>query len=131
MSIENISGNSWRTVSAPTGMTGNVANVSYTSSGSPNMNTWLYTNGLNLVGGTSYRLTYKYFNNGTFYVESMSVAYGTAASAATMTSPLADRPSIATTTVQNGGGIHAEYHRGVLHRFQVLFDRRPEPIVSG
>jgi len=94
MSIETISGNPWTTVVAPAGYTGNIARVTYTAGGSPDMNSWLYTKGVVLTGGTSYRLTYTYGNNSTTYSESMSVAYGTANSAATMTNPLADHPSI-------------------------------------
>gem|GEM_PF-1965320 len=100
MSTQTISGNTWRTVTAVGAMTGHSANITYTAASSPAMDTWLYTQGLNLTGGTSYRLTYKYFTNGTTYHESMSVAYGTAANEVSMTNPLEDHPSIATTTVQ-------------------------------
>ncbi|MCO6483969.1 MAG: fibronectin type III domain-containing protein, partial [Flavobacteriales bacterium] len=100
MSLQTISGNAWRTAPAPVGMTGNTANVSYTPSGSPDMNSWLFTQGLNLTGGTSYRLTYKYFNNSTTWAERMSVSYGAGNSAANMTTQLADHSAIQTTTVQ-------------------------------
>ncbi len=101
MSRQVISGNPWQTTGAPAGMQGNVANVSYTPAGSPAMDTWLYTQGLNLVAGTNYRLTYDYFNNSTTWTESMGVFYGTAADGAAMTTSLADHPSINTTTLQN------------------------------
>src|SRR5690606_10071615 len=92
----------WRTVTAPgTIMTGRAANVSYTSSGSPAMDTWLYTEGLSLTGGVAYRLQYKYYNNSTTWAERMAVAWGSAPNKASMTSPLADHPAISTTTVQN------------------------------
>ncbi|MBS1547997.1 MAG: hypothetical protein JSU02_11605, partial [Bacteroidetes bacterium] len=93
MSIETVSGNPWTTTTA-TGYTGNVARVSYTSGGSPDMDSWIYTQGLNLTGGTSYRLSYKYGNNSTFYVERMSVSYGAGAAEAYMTTPLADHATI-------------------------------------
>ncbi len=101
MSIETISGNPWTTTTAPTGLTGNSARVSYTTASSPIMNSWLYTKGLVLTAGTSYRLSYKYGNNSTSYVESMSVAYGTAASAVTMTNSLANFPTINDNTVHS------------------------------
>lgn len=55
-------------------------------------NTWFFTKGLNLTAGTSYRLTYKYGNNG--YTESLKVAYGTANNAAAMVTQIADQPAI-------------------------------------
>ncbi len=100
MSLQTVSGNPWRTVTAPGGMTGNAANVTYTASGSPDMNSWLFTQGLNLTGGTTYRLTYKYFNNSTTYTERMAVAYGSSNDAAAMANALADHSAIQTTTVQ-------------------------------
>ncbi|MBS1941732.1 MAG: choice-of-anchor J domain-containing protein, partial [Bacteroidetes bacterium] len=101
MSKQVVSGNAWRTVTAPTGMTGNAANVSYTASGSPDMNSWLFTQGLNLTGGSTYRLVYKYFNNdGTTYTERMAVAYGSSNNAVGMANALADHAAIHTATVQ-------------------------------
>jgi hypothetical protein len=95
MSIETISGNPWTTNAAPiAGMIAPAARVTYTGGGSPDMDSWLYTAGLNLTGGVSYQLTYKYGNNSTFYNESMSVAYGSGASEADMLNPLADHPTI-------------------------------------
>ncbi len=94
MTMQTISGNPWTTVSAPTGYTGNVARVSYTSSDSPAMDTWLYTPGMNLTAGMQYELSYKYGNNSTDYTESMLVAFGNARSASAMTTTLADHPAI-------------------------------------
>ncbi|MBS1938393.1 MAG: choice-of-anchor J domain-containing protein, partial [Bacteroidetes bacterium] len=100
MSNQVISGNPWTTKTAPAGMTGNVANVSFTGSGSPDMNSWLFTQGLNLTGGSTYRLSYKYFNNdGTTYTERMAVAYGSNNNAASMTNALADHSAIHSSTV--------------------------------
>ncbi|MBS1569650.1 MAG: hypothetical protein JST45_09425, partial [Bacteroidetes bacterium] len=94
MSIQTVSGNPWATVTAPTGYTGKVARVSYTGFGSPDMDSWIYTQGLNLTGGTSYRLSYKYGNNSTSYVERMSVSYGAGVAEAQMTTLLADHATI-------------------------------------
>ena len=102
IALDAIVGTPWQTVIAPTGMTGNAANVSYTPAGSPDQDNWLFTRGLNLSVGTSYRLTYEYFNNSTFFQENLSVSFGTDTTAAAMTVQLADHPGIMTTTVQNG-----------------------------
>ncbi len=94
MSIETVSGNPWTTAAAPAYMTGNAARVTWTPSGSPDMNSWLFTRALSLTGGTSYRLTYKYGNTSTTYTEALSVAYGTTANETGMTTQLADHPAI-------------------------------------
>src|SRR5690606_7186312 len=94
-SIENAgTGNNWRTAGNPGyGFTGQVLNYPYNST-SP-ANAWFYTQGLNLTAGTSYRLKFRYGNNSTAYTESLKVAYGTSASNTSMTTVLADFPSIA------------------------------------
>jgi len=89
-----VSGSPWTTAEAPDGYTGNIAEVHWTSASSPDMDTWLFTRGLNLTGGASYRLSYKYGNNSTSYTERMSVSLGNAATAADMTSQLADHAQI-------------------------------------
>lgn len=96
MSIETLSGNPWTTTDAPLtpGFTGKAARVSYTPSNSPPMDSWLFTQGLELTGGTPYRLTYKYANYLTSYTEAMGVFYGEGATAASMSVPLADHPTI-------------------------------------
>ncbi|HRQ86322.1 MAG TPA: fibronectin type III domain-containing protein, partial [Flavobacteriales bacterium] len=93
----------WETSNtAAAGMTVPTARIAYTLSGSPNMNSWLFTAGLNLTGGVSYRLRYKYGSgSSTSYFESLSVSYGTANTTAAMTNPLADHPSFRTTTAVN------------------------------
>lgn len=85
-SVETLSGNAWKTISSATGFNGKVLNVSYNSSQA--MNTWFYTNGLNLIGGQSYRLSFKYGNNSTFYTEKMAVVYGTSATSTDMTTQI-------------------------------------------
>ncbi len=54
-------------------------------------NTWFFTQGINLIAGTSYRITYDYSAMG--YTESMKVAYGTGPNGASMTNVLVDYPS--------------------------------------
>ena len=70
-------------------------------------NDWLFTQGLNLVANTSYRLTYKYNNDGTvpadapdYYPEKLKVMYGNSATVAGMTLPLADYPVLSNLTAQ-------------------------------
>lgn len=93
-SIENAgTGNNWRTASNPGyGFTGQVLNYPYNSSNPANA--WFYTQGLNLTAGTSYRLRFRYGNNSSSYTESLKVAYGTSVSNTSMTTVLADFPSI-------------------------------------
>src|SRR5690554_926671 len=100
-SIENTGiGNDWKTKSsATTGFTGNVLNYSFhPSSPTGPANTWFFTQGINLVAGVSYTISYKYGNNSTFYTESMKVAYGTTADEVGMTNALTDHPAIQIST---------------------------------
>ncbi len=70
-------------------------------------NDWLFTRGLTLTGGISYRLNFKYNNDGSvpsdgddYYPEKLKVMYGTSASPSGMTLPLADYPTVASATPQ-------------------------------
>ncbi|KQT16845.1 hypothetical protein ASG31_10730 [Chryseobacterium sp. Leaf404] len=95
-------GNVWVTASNPfdaTGYTGNVLKYSYNSS-SP-ANTWFFTQGLNLVAGVPYTITFKYGNNSTTYIEKLKVSYGTSPSQAAMTNLLFDDPNVANATLNN------------------------------
>ncbi|WP_026991519.1 T9SS type A sorting domain-containing protein [Flavobacterium subsaxonicum] len=83
-------GNNWTTsVPGSNGFTTNTLTYLYSLEAA---NAWFYTKGLNLTGGTSYRLTYKYGNNG--YAENLKVAFGSANNAAAMVTVLADQPGI-------------------------------------
>lgn len=56
---------------------------------------WFYTQGVQLVGGTEYTISYKYGNNSSDnYVERLLVAYGTSPVAASMTEQVADHDQI-------------------------------------
>ena len=86
-------GNNWNTFSASdSGFYSKV--LRYTYSTSNPANAWFYTQGLNLVAGTEYQISYKYGNNSTTKVESLKVAYGTSPNVAAMTEELADYPTI-------------------------------------
>lgn len=81
-------GKTWRTVgtdyyvSAP-----NCIRLDYEENGVTASNDWFFTRGLNLVGGSSYRLTFQYRNSDNIlWTEKLEVKYGVAASATGMTS---------------------------------------------
>lgn len=96
--INSGNGNVWKTATAPTGFTGKVLNYSYSTANAAN--TWFFTQGLNLTAGVSYRIKYKYANSsGTVYAEKLKVAYGSSATAAEMTNPIADHSNITTNGV--------------------------------
>jgi len=64
-------------------------------------NVWFYTQGLNLLGGTAYKISYDYGSTGTTFPENLKVAYGTSNSAAAMTTVLADYPGVVNATPLN------------------------------
>lgn len=115
MATDVISGNTWMTWPAPPGMTGLACAVGYTDAGSPDMNTWLFTRGLNLTAGTSYRLTYDYFNLTPNYTERMKVAFGSDTTGAAMVNPLADYPAINSATVLNADILFTPATSGVFY----------------
>ena len=86
--------NNWEIATNPgIGYSGNV--LSYAWNPTDAANAWFYTQGLELVAGLTYQISYKYGNNNTFgTVEKMKVAYGLAPEAAQMTTVLADHPNI-------------------------------------
>ncbi len=88
----NNDGTTWTTVTAPAGYTGNTLRYSYHLTNAAN--DWFYTNGLNLSGGISYRLTFVYGNNSSTYTEKLKVYYGNAAVNTSMTTLLLDFPTI-------------------------------------
>lgn len=68
--------------------------LTYEYNSSTAANTWFYTQGLNLTAGTSYRLTFKYGNNSSTWIEKLEVKYGASPSAAAMSDLIVDYPNI-------------------------------------
>ncbi len=94
-SVENAgTGFDWETYNDPgLGFTGNVLSSGW--SVTEPANTWFYTQGIQLMAGTSYEISYKYGIDDTFgSTEKMKVAYGTSPTATSMTNLLADYPNI-------------------------------------
>ncbi|MBS1763490.1 MAG: fibronectin type III domain-containing protein, partial [Bacteroidetes bacterium] len=94
------SGNLWATASNPgNGFTTKCLRYAY--NGSYAANTWFFTQGLNLTGGTTYILSYNYGNNSTSYTEQLKVAYGASATVGGMTNVLADHTTINQAAIQS------------------------------
>ena len=93
-------GNSWTVANnSGYGFTTNALRYAWNASNAANV--WFYTNGINLVGGTAYKISYDYGGTGTTFVEKLKVAYGTSALATAMTTPLADHPNVVNATPIN------------------------------
>lgn len=86
-------GNTWKTiVHNQDGFNSTV--LTYEWNGNNAADTWFYTQGVELLAGESYELSYKYGNNSGDYIEKMKVAFGTSADASAMTEQLADHSNI-------------------------------------
>lgn len=86
-------GNNWKTASISSyGFSGKVLNYAYNFENAANA--WFYTNQMELQANVTYKLTYKYGNDGTFYTEKLKVAYGTSAVDTNMVEELANHPAV-------------------------------------
>lgn len=101
-------GNNWSTADANhftnSGMTNNILMYDGSIIGNVNpANVWFFTQGVNLVAGTSYKISYLYGGTDTpsTVQNKMLVAYGTAPNAASMTLPLDDHPDIKSSPFSN------------------------------
>lgn len=86
------SGNMWTTLNYNSnGFIGNVLRYAYNANAA---NAWFYTQGVEMLAGVEYKISYKYGNVSTTWTEKMKVAVGTGTGAGSMTTILADYPSI-------------------------------------
>ena len=93
-------GNNWTAASpANYGFTSKALRYQWNNSNAAN--TWFYTNGISLIAGKTYRISYKYGGASTSFTEKLKVAYGTSPVNTAMTTILADHPSIAVATPLN------------------------------
>jgi hypothetical protein len=92
-------GNIWSVTNNPgNGFTTNTLRYPYSFSAAAD--TWFFTQGIEMVAGTSYRISYNYGCNSTFYTERMKVAYGVSANASDMTNVLFDHTAINTAVLE-------------------------------
>jgi hypothetical protein len=114
-SIENAGlGNNWLTANNPgSGFTTKVLKYPYNATYAANA--WFYTPGINLTAGTAYRLTFKYGNNSTTYVEKLKVAYGVSPVNTDMTTVLLNFPNINQNALQNASVDFVAASSGVFY----------------
>ncbi|MBL7743162.1 MAG: fibronectin type III domain-containing protein [Chitinophagaceae bacterium] len=102
VSDDNNDGYTWKTYSsAGPGWTDQVMAYVYNSNGTTSANDWLFTRGMSLTAGTSYRLKFMYNNDATSqYTEKLKVAYGVNPFSNDMTNVLANYSSVYNETPQ-------------------------------
>ncbi len=93
-SVQNLgNGNEWEVANVnENGFTGRALRYKWNSNNAAN--TWFYTQGLNLVEGVDYEISYKYGNNGNAFHEKMKVAFGTSPESSYMINELANYTDI-------------------------------------
>ncbi len=90
-SLEANNGDGWVTYSLNTfGFKGNVLRHKNTNVGDGPVDSWYFTQGINLEAGVDYLISYVYANNSNQRIEKLKVAYGTSANSSAMTEELAD-----------------------------------------
>ena len=133
--VEDLRGNTtWTTSAAPKGYTGNVAQFTY--SNYQYADDWLYTQGINLTGGTAYTIGYKYGNDSILntigQTESLDVNYGTSPLSTSMTNTLISHPNFAyrtpqIDTVKFTPATTGTYYFG-FHAYDFVFSQNPNYI---
>lgn len=91
-------GNLWTVENATNtyGFTGNYLRYRWNTANAAN--TWFFTQGINLTGGTAYSISYDYGGTGATFPENLKVAYGTSNTAVSMTNELANYPALTNTS---------------------------------
>src|SRR5690554_5362746 len=114
-SLENAgSGNDWVTYSGTNyGFTG--THLRYSWNTLNDADAWFYTQGINLVEGETYKISYDYGGTGSVFDEKLKVAYGIAAESTAMTTVLADHPEITNDTPINHEVIFTVDESGVYY----------------
>lgn len=85
-------GNMWETLDYNSnGFYGNVLVYRHSTSVA---NAWFYTQGIEMIEGIEYKISYKYGNVSTAFTEKMKVAFGTSPNVGQMTTELADHGAI-------------------------------------
>ncbi len=89
-------GNNWAVSNLATASlgfsAGKVLRYSYDTNNAAN--TWFYTPGLIMTGGTTYKLKFRSGGNNPAYTEKLKISYGTAAASTSMTNLIADYPVV-------------------------------------
>lgn len=93
-------GNNWRTTFAP-GFGFNNNTLLYSANYTNPANAWYFTQGVELNGGTTYSISFRYGNNTSSWTEKLKVAYGSTPQPVDMVNQLFDFPSINLAMAQN------------------------------
>jgi hypothetical protein len=94
-SQENVgAGNLWTVSNNGTDYGFTTQALTYTWNSANAADVWFYTQGINLTGGTAYKISYDYGSTGITFPEKLKVAYGTSASSSAMTNVLVDHGEV-------------------------------------
>jgi len=103
MTKQNTGGNQWVTVNSAPYSDMFDEHLIYNFNATQAANAWVYTQGINMIAGQTYRLSYLYGGSSqfTFITNKMKVMYGTAPEVASMSTLLDDHPIIKTSAFSN------------------------------
>ncbi|NUY82034.1 fibronectin type III domain-containing protein [Flavobacterium sp. MAH-1] len=97
-------GNAWETINFPGNGFESVTLVG-TGSVTEASNKWFFTKGIQLTGGTTYKISYKYGNKSEDTTEKLHVAYGTSATVDGMSTTISTHNSVTGGTPQTVDGM--------------------------